>query len=46
MRSVTLVAITALLVPVSAAADDGFGVVVESYTGPRPDHAGTVLAPV
>ncbi len=46
MRSVTLVALTALLVPAAASAEEGFGVVVESYTGSRPDNAGTVLAPV
>lgn len=46
MRFVTLAAFTALLLPAAASADDGFGVVVESYTGTRPDTAGTVLLPV
>lgn len=46
MRSVILVAIATLLVPGAVAADDGFGVVVESYTGERPATATTVLAPV
>src|SRR5688500_5924353 len=46
MRSLILVAIATLLVPVAAVADEGFGVVVESYTGERPATAATVLAPV
>lgn len=46
MRFATALAIIALLVPAAASADEGDGVVLESYTGFRPDNAGTVLAPV
>lgn len=47
MRFVIGLASAALLVfPAIASAEDGFGVVIESYTGSRPDTAGVVLAPV
>jgi len=45
MRSL-LVAIAALLVPATASADDGYGIVVESYTGGRPAEATKALQPV
>jgi len=45
MRSL-LVAIAALLAPATAAADEGYGIVVESYTGARPAEATKALQPV
>jgi len=45
MRSL-FVAIAALLVPAAAAADDGYGIVVESFTGARPVEATKALQPV
>ncbi len=45
MRSL-LVAVAALFVPVTAAAEDDLGIVLESYTGTRPAEASTVLRPM
>jgi len=45
MRSL-LVAVAALLAPVTAHAEEDLGIVLESYTGTRPTEASKILSPV